>query len=44
MSNFLGMEIKQKLGEIFVGQQKYARNIVKKFHMENYKSMITAMC
>jgi len=43
MSFFLGMEVNQKNGEIFISQRKYAKEILKKFSMENYKSMNTHM-
>jgi len=39
MSFFLGMEVKQKNGEIFISQRKYSKEILKKFSMENCKSM-----
>lgn len=38
---FLGMEIKQNNGGIFLSQQKYARNLMKKFRMEDAKSVNT---
>ena len=44
MSNFLGIEIKQRQNEIFIYQQKYAKEILKKFYMDNCKSMSTPMC
>jgi hypothetical protein len=34
MTFFLGMEVKQKKNEIFICQQKYAKEILKKFNME----------
>jgi hypothetical protein len=34
MTFFLGMEVKQKENEIFICQQKYAKEILKKFNME----------
>ena len=43
MSFFLGMEIKQDRGEIFIGQEKYAKEILKKFQMENCKPTATPM-
>jgi hypothetical protein len=43
MSFFLGMEIKQDRGEIFIGQEKYAKKILKKFQMENCKPTATPM-
>ena len=44
MSYFLGIEIKQKRDEIFICQRKYAKEILKKFNMENCKSMSTPIC
>ncbi|XP_016574416.1 uncharacterized mitochondrial protein AtMg00810-like [Capsicum annuum] len=43
MTYFLGMEIKQSCNEIFICQKKYAREILKKFHMENCKVTSTPM-
>jgi hypothetical protein len=40
---FLGLEIWQRDGEIFVSQGKYAREILGKFHMEGYKPMDTPL-
>jgi hypothetical protein len=34
---FLGLEIWQRYGELFVSQGKYAREILGKFHMEGCK-------
>ncbi|CAK9147315.1 unnamed protein product [Ilex paraguariensis] len=44
MSYFLGMEIEQEEDKIFICQRKYAKEILKKFNMENCKSMNTPMC
>jgi hypothetical protein len=44
MSYFLGMEVEQKNGDIFICQRKYAKEMLKKFNMENCKSMSTPMC
>eukprot|EP00253_Pinus_taeda_P031742 PITA_31742 len=41
MHYFLGMEVWQKDGELFVSQGKYANEILKRFHMEKCKSMQT---
>jgi predicted aspartyl protease len=41
MTFFLGMEIKQSQDEVFICQKKYAREILKKFHMEDCKSVST---
>ena len=40
---FLGLEVRQKTGEIFLSQGKYVRDILKKFGMTDYKSMATPM-
>lgn len=44
MSYFLGMEVKHKNDAICICQRKYAEEMLKKFNMENCKSMITLMC
>ena len=44
MSYFLGMEVKQNEGDMFISQRKYAKEILKKFNMENCKDMNTPMC
>jgi hypothetical protein len=44
MSYFLGMEVEQKNGDIFICQRKYAKEMLMKFNMENCKSMSTPMC
>ena len=36
---FLGLEIWQQEGELFVSHGKYLREILGKFHMEGYKTM-----
>ncbi|KAF3634577.1 putative phospholipid-transporting ATPase 1-like [Capsicum annuum] len=43
MSYFLGMEIKQGQNEVFICQKKYAKEILKKFNMEDCKEMSTPM-
>jgi hypothetical protein len=43
MSYFLGMKVKQSNGGIFICQKKYAKEMLKKFHMENYKNTSTPM-
>ena len=43
MHYFLGMEVQQKDGELFVSQGKYANEIPKRLHMENCKSMQTPL-
>ena len=35
LTNFLGLQVKQMEDSIFLSQRKYAKNIVKKFGMEN---------
>ena len=40
---FLGLEIWQRDGEIFLSQSKYAREILGKFHMEGCKPMDTPL-
>ena len=39
MHYFLGMEVWQKDGELFVSQGKYANEILKRFHMDKCKPM-----
>eukprot|EP00253_Pinus_taeda_P029706 PITA_29706 len=43
MHYFLGMEVWQKDGEMFVSQGKYANEILKRFHMENCKPIQTPL-
>eukprot|EP00253_Pinus_taeda_P009732 PITA_09732 len=43
MHYFLGMEVWQKYGEVFVSQGKYANEILKRFHMEKCKPMHTPL-
>ncbi|XP_049367923.1 uncharacterized mitochondrial protein AtMg00810-like [Solanum verrucosum] len=43
MTYFLGMEIKPSKSEVFICQKKYAKEILKKFQMEECKSMSTPM-
>jgi hypothetical protein len=40
---FLGLEIWQRDGELFVSQGKYAREILGKFHMEGCRPMDTPL-
>ena len=40
---FLGLQVKQKKEGIFVSQEKYARNIVKKFRLDSKKHASTPM-
>ena len=39
---FLGLQVKQKEG-IFISQEKYARNVVKKFGLDSQKHASTPM-
>jgi hypothetical protein len=43
MHYFLGMEVWQEDGHIFLGQGKYAANILSRFHMEDCRLMSTPM-
>ncbi|KAL9439711.1 hypothetical protein AB3S75_025217 [Citrus x aurantiifolia] len=43
MSFFLGMQVQQNQNEIFVSQTKYAKEILKKFKMEDCKPTATPM-
>eukprot|EP00253_Pinus_taeda_P021083 PITA_21083 len=43
MHYFLGMEMWQRDGEVFVSQGKYANEILKRFHMEMCKPMETPL-
>ncbi|XP_022717658.1 uncharacterized protein LOC111276110 [Durio zibethinus] len=43
MNFFLGMEIKQNEHEVFICQKKYAKEILKKFKLEECKEMKTPM-
>lgn len=43
MTYFLGMEITQKRNEIFICQKKYAKEILKKFQLDECKTMNTPM-
>ena len=43
MAFFLGMEIKQDEKGVFISQKKYAKEILKKFHIENCKPICTLM-
>ncbi|OMO61385.1 Integrase, catalytic core [Corchorus capsularis] len=40
---FLGMEISQSQNGIFIGQHKFSKEIMKKFHMENCKAVSTPL-
>ncbi|XP_020263962.1 uncharacterized protein LOC109839911 [Asparagus officinalis] len=43
MTYFLGMEVKQGKNEVFICQKKYAKEILKKFQMEECKTVSTPM-
>eukprot|EP00253_Pinus_taeda_P003086 PITA_03086 len=43
MHYFLGMEVWQKYGEVFVSQGKYANEILRHFHMDKCKPMQTLL-
>jgi hypothetical protein len=43
MHYYLGLEVWQKNGEVFLGQGKYVVNILQKFEMMDCKSMTTPM-
>jgi len=43
MTYFLGMEIHQTVEGIFIGQQKYENEVLKKFNMESCKKMSTPL-
>ena len=43
MTFFLGMPVQQKQNEIFVCQQKYAKEVLEKFNMEECKPTATPM-
>ena len=40
---FLGLQVKQKKEGIFISQEKYARNLVKKFGLDSKKHVSTPM-
>jgi hypothetical protein len=43
MHYFLGVEVWQRTGKIFLGQGKYTLEILKRFRMEDSRSMATPM-
>ncbi|CAL5327713.1 unnamed protein product [Camellia sinensis] len=43
MTYFLGLEVQQSQNEVFICQKKYAREILKKFQMEECKAINTPM-
>ena len=40
---FLGLQIKQEIQRIFINQSKYIKKLLKKYEMNNLKSMIAPM-
>ena len=43
MHYFLGLEVWQQKGEIFLGQGRYTTEILKRFQMEDFRPMTTPM-
>lgn len=43
MAYYLSIEVKQKEEDVFISQESYAREILKKFKMENCKPISTPM-
>ena len=43
MTYFLGIKVQQNQYGIFIGQQKYAKKILRKFNMKECKSMSTPL-
>lgn len=43
MRYFLGIEVKQSPGKIFISQEKHVANFLKKFNMSEHKSTGTPM-
>ncbi|CAL1369879.1 unnamed protein product [Linum trigynum] len=43
MKYFLGIQVKQSPGEIFISQEKYTEDMLKRFHMTTCKQISTAM-
>ncbi|XP_060673958.1 secreted RxLR effector protein 161-like [Ziziphus jujuba] len=43
MKYFLGIQVQQAKGEIFISQEKYLNDLLKWFHMDNCKPMSTPM-
>lgn len=43
MKYFLGIQVKQAKGEIIISQEKYAQDLLRKFHMKNCKPVATPM-
>ena len=43
MAYYLGIKVKQQENDIFISQEGYAKKIIKKFKMDNYKPIDTQM-
>ncbi|KAK6163847.1 hypothetical protein DH2020_000711 [Rehmannia glutinosa] len=43
MKYFLGIQVRQSKGEIFISQEKYLEEVLKKFHMNNCKPISTPL-
>jgi len=43
MKYFLGIQVKQTKGEIFITQEKYIHDLLKKFRLESCKPVTTPM-
>ena len=43
LNYFLGLQVKQRKDEIFISQEKYAKNLVKRFGLESKKHASTPM-
>ncbi|KAK2966616.1 hypothetical protein RJ640_025301 [Escallonia rubra] len=43
MSYYLGIEVKQRDDEIFISQETYAKDVLKRFNMENYNPIMISI-
>ena len=43
MHYFMGLEVWQQKGEIFLGQGRYTTEVLKRFQMEDYRPMATPL-
>ena len=43
LNYFLGLQVKQRKDEIFISQEKYAKNLVKRFGLDSKKHASTPM-
>ena len=43
LNYFLGLQVKQRKDEIFISQEKYAKNLLKKFDLDSKKHASTPM-